>query len=785
MTITVSFGVTRDNLTISSGDPLVVLSGGRVGEVTILSGGSATMSLGALGGNMTVSSGGALLGPGRLGGENIDDGLISGASLQTGGDIVVSAGGIAEDVTANDDYPTTIYVSSGGTASYSHVGSGGQDFVYSGGASIDDIIGSSGTLGLYGGTVTGTAILSGGEVQLAADLTSDFTLTSGPVTSLTTLEGATLQSGAQAVLDGATVVSGVTLSLASGAIADNITVAKGGVARGPGELADQSYVAGAAIGVTVGDDRDNPSSYLEILSGGTASDVTAVDLSTIQVEAGGTALGASLSAAYLDVAGSAADTRVGAGSVERISSGGSATGDVVQSAGLEIVASGGVASGTTVSGGGQASIDGVADDATIQSGGVAYISSGGLASGTTVLRGGAQVLVSGGAGRSATLSGGKDDVDSGGVASGTTVLSGGVEYVSSGGVASGAVVRNAGQEIVRTGGVARGVTVSTGGVEYLSSGGAASATRVLSGGADAVLASGRASGTLVSAGGREVVSAGGVASATTVLSGGTEYVRASGTAYGLAVAAGGAAYVDSGGVAAAASVSSGADMVISSGGAANGLALSSGAQLTDDGAVVISGAGTLAGVLLGSGKIAETGGGDLVLSGDGAKFAGGAVISGGTIELATANALGGGYVEFEHPATGSAVLQIDAADAPTPGGTFANVISNFDSAGEDIDLRSIAYVSGASATVVGSTLVLTDGGKTYKFEIAGGAAGAYPVLSDGHGGTLIDPEVTRFAHSLAAFAPSDAAKTALVPSASPAAQTPFVHAAVSATAGHA
>jgi hypothetical protein len=139
-------------------------------------------------------------------------------------------------------------------------------------------------------------------------------------------------------------------------------------------------------------------------------------------------------------------------------------------------------------------------------------------------------------------------------------------------------------------------------------------------------------------------------------------------------------------------------------------------------------------------------------------------------------------VQFVKPATGSAVLQIDAADAPTANETFANTIVNFSSAGEDIDLRSVAYVAGASAKVVGSTLVLTDGGATYTFDISGGPAAAYPVLSDGHGGTLIDPKTVAFAQAAAAFAPSDAAKTALISSTSAMGPTPFPHAA--ASAGH-
>jgi hypothetical protein len=58
------------------------------------------------------------------------------------------------------------------------------------------------------------------------------------------------------------------------------------------------------------------------------------------------------------------------------------------------------------------------------------------------------------------------------------------------------------------------------------------------------------------------------------------------------------------------------------------------------------------------------------------------------------------------------------------------------------------------------------------------------VLSDGHGGTLIDPKVVAFAQTAAGFAPSDAARTAPVSSASPSGQTPFLHATASATAGH-
>jgi autotransporter-associated beta strand protein len=246
---------------------------------------------------------------------------------------------------------------------------------------------------------------------------------------------------------------------------------------------------------------------------------------------------------------------------------------------------------------------------------------------------------------------------------------------------------------------------------------------------------------------------------------------------------GGTEYVFSRGVTVAPTVSSGGHETVSVGGFASGITLLSGGVLTDDGETRIVGGGTLAGTLSGAGSLVVAGAGDLLLSGSGAAFAGRALIEGGTLELAKSGALGTGFVEFAAPASGSAVLQIDAADAPAAGGTFANVLSNFSAAGEDIDLPSIAFVAGAAtnAKIVGSTLVLTEGGKTYKFTVAGSTAGAYPVLSDGHGGTLIDPEAARFAQTAAAFAPPPAAKTALARG-SATGQTPFLHAAVSAGA---
>jgi len=171
--------------------------------------------------------------------------------------------------------------------------------------------------------------------------------------------------------------------------------------------------------------------------------------------------------------------------------------------------------------------------------------------------------------------------------------------------------------------------------------------------------------------------------------------------------------------------------------------------------VLIAGAQTFKGSLSGSGALAASGTADLILSGPGSAFAGTAVISGGTIELAAAGAIGTGSVVFA-AGTASETLRIDAADAPAPGGTFANVISNFSGSNDFIDLRGVAFVSGASATVSGGVLTLVDGGKTYNFTVSGSLGSVFPVTNDGHGGTLIDPHVAGFAQAAATFAPTAA-----------------------------
>jgi autotransporter passenger strand-loop-strand repeat protein len=627
-------------------------------------------------------------------------------------------------------------------------------------------------------------------------------------TSLTISSGDPLVVLSGGTVDEVTILDGAMATLSSGGSAITLTVSAGGVVQGPGDVAD-AEVFGAVSGVA-----DTGSMMIE--SGGTASGVT-VDASagpffdnTLQVDSGATATGTVVSdGGEFFVVGSASHAVIEAGGKEVVDAG-VATGDTIQSGGGLIVVSGGTVSDETVLSGGvfandrdvtsnltlsAATSTTMLDGVTISSGGFIEIESGVVRSGATLRLGGttSNVFVNVAEGGAVTGPGEIAESEAHGAVSDLTV---GTLALGSGGTADGVTI--VGRMQIDAGASATGTVVTSGAETFIASGGAATATTVLSGGSEIVFLGGTTTRTQVSAGGRELVSSGGMASSTTI-SGGLEYVysggaaseavvsdggkqivQSGGAASGTTVLGGGAEDILAGGVATGTTVQSGGILVLESGGSASG-------EMLDDGEVRIAGDATLAGILLGSGAVIETGGGDLVLSSFGDRdFAGKAVIEGGTIELASAGALGSGFVQFVEPTTGSAVLQIDAADAPAAGGTFANTIVDFSGANEDIDLRSIAFVSGASASVSDGVLVLSDGGKTYDFKLAGSVAGLYPVLSDGHGGTLIDPTAARFAQAAAAFAPSHAAMTtSLVSAASPAVQTPFAHATASDATGRA
>ena len=274
---------------------------------------------------------------------------------------------------------------------------------------------------------------------------------------------------------------------------------------------------------------------------------------------------------------------------------------------------------------------------------------------------------------------------------------------------------------------------------------------VRSGAAETVGSGATAFSTIVSSGGTETALAGGVANGATILAGGTlsgpgaliDVATDAGKILGVAVS--GALTVSSGGLVSGGSIASGGTVTVLAGGVVQALTVSSGGTLIDNGSAVYSGstATTFAGALSGSGTVTEQGTGSLVFNGADSGFAGTVVISGGTVELATSGGVGKAAVTFASTA-GSATLQIDAADTPAAGTTFSSTLNNFDQTFDGLDLRGVAFVSGATAVVSGTTLVVTDGGKVYDFKLGGTIGASYHVTSDGHGGTLVyDPPLAR------------------------------------------
>jgi fibronectin-binding autotransporter adhesin len=831
-------------VTVSSGGH-VVLVGGTIASGATLSLGSGVSVSGALvdkgavvlgpGGFANVRVSGAVNGVADTGYMEVESGgTASGVTVDASANpdspivLSVESGASVTATVLQDDTGLNVY--RGATATATIVGDGAAEDDL--GSVSGDVVRSGGEL-LVLGQASDETVQSGGSVQFDDTVTTS--VVAGVAAAAATLNGVTVSSGGIIELGTVIVTDGATVSL-GGSVAEDLTVSSGAVIKGPGIADDVEVLSGGAVsgltayaatiasggsgtdtvisgnsnnetvfGSATGDTVLN-GAFLYLESGGRATDET--------VQSGGTVVfGEDVTNNFTLAAGAVKSTTVLAGVT--ISSGGdvAVTGATVVNGVTLTLAAAAVADNVTVAAGGSVLGPGMLGGFSYVAGRASGVTLGGprpiylelLSGGTasavtvsgylnamqidadasatgTVLAGDARLGVFGSA-AATHIEASFEAVYAGGLTSGDFISGEGKLYVSAGGAASGGMISSGGAEVVSSGGFAGGTKVLSGGKLYLlagtttaaqvsaggkaavSSGGVASATTVLAGGALYVVSSGATRGTQVSAGGHEVVSSGGVASGTTVLSGGVEYVLSGGVDYNTAVAGGG-------------------KELVSLGGAVFGLSLNSGGEVIDNGEVRIAGAGTLAGIMLGSGAVVETGGGDLLLSSYADRdFAGRVAIEGGTVELGTRGAIGSGYVEFVEPSTGSAVLQIDADDAPKAGGTFANTIDNFDGAGEAIDLRSIAFVAGASATVVGSTLLLTDGGKTYTFDIAGSTAGAYPILSDGHGGTLIDPRAATLTQAMAAFTPPSAAATP-VARASSSAETPFLHAAASASAGH-
>ncbi|WP_174300589.1 AIDA repeat-containing protein [Caulobacter sp. S45] len=681
-TLSVGADLATQSAQIVAGGLEIVTSGGTATSTTVSSGGDLRLSAGGAANAVTVLMGGVLSGAGTVQGAISDNGLVSGVSVD--GLLTVSSGASAEalfidaggavDVLAQGSATSTTVLAGGVLSAAAGAVTNGLLTVSSGGTAESAVLTSGATEQLYaGGIDSGVKISAGAVLELvSAQVAASTPLTVGPRTSNSTVDGATLSSGARLVTVAANVVSGGIETVVSGGQASATTVSSGGVER----LSSGGYAEGATV-----------------LAGGVLS-------------------GAGVVAQTISDAGQVNGVAVGAGAVLDVLSGGSISGLTLRA-------------GSTVSG-----------------------TPGGSAHGRIVVESGS--ILDGQIG----FTSGATDLDyAGSVESGVRVSGGAVlelvgEVISGGTVSAG---------LYSTPKTVSGIAVLSGAdLQTLS-------TTIVDSGAELVTSGGSIVSTLVSSGGVLSAAAGGYVSGLVVLSGGE--ALGAGTLKGMTTDAGKVSGLVLG---------AGADLDVTAGGSANGIDVSSGTVLSaasgailydvreavgglvvDNGGLVYDQAGTsiLDGSLSGSGSITEESTGVLRLSAIAAGYDGALTIAGGTVDIALKGGLGTGSVAFE-AATASATVEIETADQPKSGSTLANMLVDFDGANDTLDLRGLAFVKGASATVSDSTLTFTDGAYTAKFDLVGAVAGSYSAVSDGAGGTKIIPIANgsdAIIHAAAAF----------------------------------
>jgi autotransporter passenger strand-loop-strand repeat protein len=325
------------------------------------------------------------------------------------------------------------------------------------------------------------------------------------------------------------------------------------------------------------------------------------------------------------------------------------------------------------------------------------------------------------------VGGGGDLFAYNGLVSSVVVSSGGLALLLSG-TASDVTVK--GGAVFEATGTVEGGVISSGGIEVISGNayygkGEAAGVTVDQGGILAVLPGGSASGTL---GAGQTVSTGVVAfgdgtapfvgksgGPAALSAGATEYVLSGGVVSNIVLnAAGGSGY--------------GGTQVVYAGGTAGGVQVYGrqivsggdvyGAVVASGGAQTVFSGGTVSGTQVAKGGtefVAGTASGSTVSAGGVIENAGNLVapvIAGGILEDEIGKITG----TINFTGTGG-TLMFYAASPPT------NTISGF-AAGDEITLKGLTYVSGATATVATAGVVtINNGGQLFKLHIAGTTVG--------------------------------------------------------------
>ena len=384
MTTTSVTTSTTSQFTVTSGNELLVQSGGNVTSTTVQNDGSLVVS-GGVETSATISAGGT---------ETVSKGSASG-----------------------DEIFGTVSTISGGSGTFTSetVENGGTFDLYNGNSAAVTTVLSGGLFVLSGnnGSVTSTVLIGGGTLELdssKANISGSLTFAGGgntldiaAVASTTTSETTAVISGFSSTdkIDVTVFGGGAALSFGSSGGNDDVTVSGTGGSETFIFSGTTTYTSSTLAVVSSGGHEYIEYSTSGFSSGGaTTTSVTTSTASGAFTETSGNTLlvlsGGSVSAPTIDnggflVVNGGADyaATVLAGGTETVSAG-SATGDFIDG------------TATTISGG-----SGVFTDETVENGGTFDLYNGNSAAGTTVLSGGLFVLSgNNGAVTSTVLSGG-------------------------------------------------------------------------------------------------------------------------------------------------------------------------------------------------------------------------------------------------------------------------------------------------------------------------------------------------------------------------------------------
>ena len=728
-TMTIASGASANDVTVLDSGVISVMLGGQVSGLTQQEYGLINFTV-AGGDEATYISGTNQNSSGML----LESGVASGFVLNRGATMTLSSGGIATDITQNEDGIINLRVSGGdnttyisgtnqnssgmllesGVASGFVINSGAIVYIYNGGSAVETVINPIGRLNVRNGTAENTIVdgrMNVSDEGLALNTTINAAgfqvISAGGVASATEIYGTqrvqmygsavnyTVKSGGRQLLEG------------SSAYSKDFTVESGGYVSGVHQVSNGKIsfnVIGGDETTYISGTNQNGSGML--LESGVASGFVINSGAIVNIDNGGSAVETVINAGLLNVRNGTAEDTIVNGRMN-VSDGGLALSTTINADGMQVISEGGVASDTEIYGMQVVQMDGSAVNYTVKSGGSqlldgsrAYskdftVESGGYVRGVhQVSNGKISFNVIGG--DEATYISGTNQLGSGmllesGVASGFVINSDADVNIDNGGSAVETVINVAGFLGVRNG-TAENTIVNSNGIMYMESAGSAISTMILSGGKQVI--EGIASNTVIENSGTQDVVFGGVASNTDIQSGGTMSIGYRGSAMAFTVRDGGIARMTS-------TAYSVGDFTVESGGYVSGAVQSSGAAINFS---VIGGDENTC--IIGKNQ----NGGDMLLS---SGVASGFVINSG----ATMNVSSGGIASNTDIQSGGAMSVNSggiAREFTVRTGGSATMASTALSVG-DFTVESGGYVSGA----------VQSSGAAINFSIIGGDENTY------------------------------------------------------------